>query len=77
MSNRSVLLDLVCAQRRQMKLLLALLIACGLLIGLSVLYVGPGDASFPVLVVDIVLVVGGFVFFSTAFWYCTNRAMDE
>ncbi|RRJ33791.1 hypothetical protein [Halocatena pleomorpha] len=77
MSNRSVLLDLVCAQRRQMKFLLALLIASGLFVGLSVLFIEPGDASFPILVVDIVLVVGCFVFFSTAYWYCTKRAMDE
>lgn len=77
MSNTSVLLDLVCSQRRRMKLLLALLIASGLFLGLSVLFVEPGDASFPILVLDIVLVVGGLVFFSATYWYCTKRAMDE
>lgn len=77
MSNTSVLLDLVCGQRRRMKLLLALLIASGLFLGLSVLFVEPGDPSFPILVLDIVLVVGGLVFFSAVHWYCTKRAMDE
>lgn len=77
MSNTSVLLDLVCGQRRRMKLLLALLIASGLFLGLSVLFVEPGDSSFPILVLDIVLVVGGLVFFSAVYWYCTKRAMDE
>lgn len=77
MSTRSVLLDLVCSQRRQMKLLLALFIASGLFLGLSVLFVQPGDETFPILVVDIILVVGGFVFFSVTYWYCIRRAMDE
>lgn len=77
MSTTSVLLDLVCSQRRRMKPLLALLIASGLFLGLSVLFVKPGDPSFPVLVLDTVLVVGGVAFFSTTYWYCTKRAMDE
>lgn len=77
MSKKSALLDLVCAQREQMRLILALFIAMGLLLGLSVLVVEPGDEAFPILVIDIVLVVGGFVFFSAAYWYCTKRAMDD
>lgn len=77
MSKRSALLDLVCAQRKQMRLILGLLIAMGLFLGLSLLYVEPGDDSYPILVIDIVLVVGAFAFFSTTFWYCTKRAMDE
>lgn len=77
MSTTSVLLDLVCSQRQRMKALLALLITSTLFLGLSVLFVKPGDPSFPVLVLDIVLVVGCFVFFTTTYWYCTKRAMDE
>lgn len=77
MSIPSVLFDLVCSQRRRMKLILALLISSGLFLGISVLYVEPGDASFPILVLDIVLVVGGLVLFSVVYWYCTKRAMDD
>ncbi|MDS0300792.1 hypothetical protein NDI76_18750 [Halogeometricum sp. S1BR25-6] len=77
MSKTSALLDLVCAQRKQMKVILALLIASGFLLGLSLLFVEPGDRSYPLLVVDLVLVVVGFAFFSTTYWYCTKRAMDE
>lgn len=77
MSKTSTLLDLACSQRRQMKVILALLIASGLLLGLSLLFVEPGDRSYPLLVVDIALVLVGFVFFSATYWYCTKRAMDE
>lgn len=77
MSKTSTLLDLVCSQRRQMKLILALLVVSGILLAFSFLFVGPGDRSYPILLVDIVLVVVGFAFFSTTYWYCTKRAMDE
>lgn len=77
MSKTTVLLDALCAQRRQMRLILGLLIAMALLTGLSVLFVRPGDDSFPILVVDIVLVVGGIVFFGVTHWYCTKRAMEN
>lgn len=77
MSKTSALLDLVCAQREQMRLILALLVAMGLFLGLSVLYVEPGDRVFPILVIDVVLVVGAFVFFSATYWYCTKRAMND
>lgn len=77
MSKKSALLDLVCAQREQMRLFLGLLIAMGLLLGLSALFVEPGDEAFPILVIDAVLVVGGLVFFSATYWYCTKRAMND
>lgn len=76
MSKTTAVLDLVCAQRRQMKVILALLIASGLLLGLSALFLEPGDRSYPLLIIDLVLVVGGFVFFTATYWYCTRRAMD-
>lgn len=77
MSKTSTLLDLVCAQRKQIQLILALLVSMGLFLALSVLFVGPGDQSFPILVIDIIVVVGAFVFFSVTYWYCTKRAMDD
>lgn len=77
MSKTSALLDLLCAQRDQMKRMIGLLIAMGLLLGLSVPFVGPGDRVYPILIVDIALVVGGFAFFTTTYWYCTKRAMEE
>jgi uncharacterized membrane protein len=77
MSKRSTLLDLLCAQRQQMKVVVAVLIACGLMLGLAALFVSPGDEAWPILVIDGVLVVGGFALFSGTYWYCTKRAMDE
>lgn len=77
MSKRSTLFDLVCAYRPQMKVAIAVLIACGLLFGLSALFVGPGDDAWPILVIDGVLVGGGIVFFTGAYWYCTKRSMDR
>lgn len=77
MSKRSVVLDVVCAQRHRMKPVLALLIAMGLLLALSALYVGPGDDAYPILVLDVALVGGSFAFFAVGFWYCTKREMTE
>ncbi|WP_233553776.1 hypothetical protein [Halococcus sp. IIIV-5B] len=77
MSKTSTLPDLVCAQRRQMRLIIALVIAMGLFLLLSLLFVEPGDRSYPILVIDIVLVVAALLFFSVTHWYCTKRAMDD
>ncbi|WP_434521127.1 hypothetical protein [Halorubrum sp. AS12] len=77
MSKTSTLLDLVCAHRAQMKVVLAVLIACGLMLGLAALVVSPGDEAWPILVIDAVLVGGGFAGFAGMYRYCTKRAMDE
>lgn len=71
------MLDLLCAYRRQMQVVIAVLIACGLMLGLAALFVSPGDEAWPLLVIDAVLVVGGFALFSGTYWYCTKRAMGE
>ncbi len=77
MSISSTLLDLLCANRERMKVVIGLLVVCAVMLALSALYVGPGDDSFPLLVIDLVLVGGGLLFFGGSFWYCTKRAMDE
>lgn len=77
MSKTTALLDLVCGQRKQIQLILGLLVSMGLFLVLSVLFVAPGDRSFPILIIDIVLVFSAFVSFSAIYWYCTSRAMDE
>ncbi|WP_248905356.1 hypothetical protein [Halocatena marina] len=77
MSKTTTLLDLVCAQRKQIQVILALIVSMGLFLMLSVLFVGPGDQSFPILVIDIILVIGTFIFFSVTYWFCTKRAMDN
>lgn len=77
MSRTSTLLDLLCANRRQMRLFVALFFAMGIFLALSSLYVAPGDRSYPILVVDAVLVGGGLLFFGGLHWYCTKRAMDD
>ncbi|RJT08119.1 hypothetical protein D3261_00065 [Halococcus sp. IIIV-5B] len=60
-----------------MRLIIALVIAMGLFLLLSLLFVEPGDRSYPILVIDIVLVVAALLFFSVTHWYCTKRAMDD
>lgn len=77
MLKRAAVLDLLCANRRQMRFALGVLIAMGLLSALSLLFVGPGDRSYPILVLDIVIVVTGIAFFGGAHWYCTKRAMES
>ena len=77
MSKTSTLLDLLCSQRQQMKVVIAVLIACGLMLGLAALVVSPGDEAWTILVIDAVLVAGGFALFSGTYWYCTKRAMTE
>lgn len=77
MSKSSILLDLVCAQRGRMKALFALIITSGLFLAFSAVFVRPGDAAFPILIIDAVLVVGALAFFGATHRYCTKRAMDE
>lgn len=77
MSKSSTVLDAICAQRSQMRIIVALLITMGLFLALSALYVEPGDTSFPILVIDAVLVGGGLLFFGGMHWYCTKRAMSD
>lgn len=77
MSKTSVLLDLLTAQREQMKVVIALLIACGLMLVLAIPFVDPGDGAYPILILDLVLVVAGLIAFSAMYWYCTKRAMNE
>lgn len=77
MTFRSTVIDLLCAQRRQMRLIFGVLIAMALLVGLSATVVGPGDRVYPILVVDAVLVICGLVFFGVTHYLCTKRAMEE
>lgn len=70
------MVDLVCSQRDDIPLLLAVMVTMGLLVAFSFVFVSPGDESFPLLVFDAVLIVGSFVGFGLTYWYCTRRAMD-
>ena len=69
--------DLVCAQRDNMPIALAVMITMGLLVVFSFLFVSPGDTAFPILIIDAVLVVGSTAFFLGTYYYCTKRAMDD
>ncbi|NHN60719.1 hypothetical protein G9466_16765 [Halorussus sp. JP-T4] len=60
-----------------MRVIIGVLVAMGFLLALSIPFVGPGDRVYPILVIDIALVVGLFVLFSATYWYCTKRAMDD
>ena len=75
MTLRETLLDAVCDQRDQLPLLLAVVIVMGGLLAFSLLYLEPGTAASVIALVDAILVVGCFVGFSGAYWYCTRRAM--
>lgn len=77
MSKTTALFDIVCSQRDRVRILFALLVAMGLFLALSALYVEPGDKSYPILVIDAVMVGGGLLFFGATHWYCTKRAMDD
>ena len=77
MTLRAALLDVLCAQRRQMRLIFGLLIAMGLLLGLSLVVLEPGHESYPILILDTVLVVAGLVFFGGAYRYCAKREMES
>lgn len=77
MSKKSTLIDLACAQRRQMVIVIALVITMGLFSLLSLVVVRPGDRAYPILVFDLVLVASTLVFFVFAFRYCTKREMEE
>lgn len=71
------LVDVVCRQRDSAPLAMTVMITMGLLLGLSLLYVSPGDDAFPILVIDAVLIAVSLVFFGGIYWYCTRRAMEE
>jgi len=69
--------DLVCAQRDNMPLALAVMISMGVLLAFSFVFISPGDEAFPILVIDAVLIVGSTAFFLVTYYYCTKRAMDD
>ncbi|QLH79726.1 hypothetical protein HZS55_21600 [Halosimplex rubrum] len=69
--------DLVCAQRDNIPVGLAVMISMGILLAFSFLFVSPGDEAFTVLVIDAVLIVGSTAFFLVTYYYCTRRAMDD
>lgn len=70
------LLDIVCGMRGRMQLAMAVLITMGLLVGMSLLFVSPGDDSYPIIIFDLIIIGVFLVLFAVAFWYCTRRAMD-
>lgn len=69
--------DLVCAQRDNIPVALAVMTTMGVLVVFSFLFVSPGEEAFPILVIDAVLIVGATVGFLVTYYYCTKRAMDE
>ncbi len=77
MPDGSKAVDVVCGQRHQIPLALAALIAMGLLLLVSILYVSPGDDAYPIVVIDAVLIVLSLVAFTGTYWYCTRRAMES
>ncbi len=77
MKLHTLVLDQLCASRKRLQVLIALVIAMGLLLTISIVTVDPDDRAYPVLVFDIVLVIGSFALFTTTYWYCIKRSMRE
>ncbi|WP_436906917.1 hypothetical protein [Halosimplex marinum] len=77
MSRRTTAVELVCGQREQIPVALAVMISMSVLLAFSFVFVSPGDESFPILVFDAVLIVGSTAFFLVTYYYCTKRAMDD
>lgn len=68
---------MVCGMRGHMQLAMTVLITMGVLLGFSLIFVSPGDESYPILVIDFILIAVFLVLFGGAFWYCTKRAMNR
>ncbi|SDF71833.1 hypothetical protein SAMN04488067_107136 [Halorubrum xinjiangense] len=77
MALREAIVDAVCEQRTQLPLLLAVVIVMGVLLAFSLIFLQPGTAAYVIALVDAILVVGCLVVFGGAYWYCTQRAMDD
>lgn len=77
MTNRPKGLELVCGMRGHMQLAMTVLITMGVLLGFSLLFVSPGDDSYPIVVIDLILIVVFLLGFGLTFWYCTRRAMEK
>lgn len=75
MSLRESFLDVVCEQRNQLPLMLAVVIVMGVLLGFSLLFLEPGTAAYVIALIDAILVVVALVVFGGAYWLCTRRAM--
>lgn len=67
----------MCEQRTQLPLLLAVVIVMGVLLAFSLIFLQPGTAAYVIALVDAILVAGCLVVFGGAYWYCTQRAMDD
>ncbi|WP_436931351.1 hypothetical protein [Halosimplex halobium] len=77
MSGGKTAVDFVCSQRDQIPIALAVMISMGFLLLFSLVFISPADESFPILVMDAVLIVGSTAFFLVTYYYCTKRAMDD
>lgn len=77
MTERPAVMDIVCGMRGRMQLAMAVLFTMGVLLGLSLLVVSPGDDAYPLVIIDLIMIVVFLLLFGLAFWYCTNRAMHE
>ncbi len=77
MSRWGRLLERACAQRGQIPIILAVLAVVGVLLAITFPLLEPGTGTFVVALMDLVLVVSGFVGFALLYRYCTKRAMDE
>ncbi|QPV62050.1 hypothetical protein I7X12_15025 [Halosimplex litoreum] len=69
--------DLVCAQRDNIPIALAVMMSMGALLVFSFVFVSPGDEAFVILVIDAVLIGVSTAFFIGTYYYCTKRAMDD
>ncbi|QLH84712.1 hypothetical protein [Halosimplex pelagicum] len=69
--------ELVCSQRDNIPIALAVMMSMGVLLAFSFVFISPSNEAFPVLVIDAVLIGGSTAFFLVTYYYCTKRAMDD
>jgi hypothetical protein len=75
-TDRPNALTLICGMRGHMRLAMTMLITMGVLLGFSLVFVSPSSNSYPIIIIDLILIVVFLGLFAVAFWWCTRRAME-
>lgn len=77
MSARENIVEAACSRREQAKPLLLVMSMLAALTVFSLLYLEPNTVAYNIAVIDVGILVVGFVLFGGTFWYCTRRGMDD
>lgn len=72
MSAGNRVLAAICSQRHQFPLIFKVLVAMGVLLGMSVFLVGAAALEHPMVIVDAVIIGAGLLFFGVAIRLCQD-----